>query len=87
MSTWPKEMAATEMEKVRSKWAANGLRLPKLVYWNVCARNNTILDKGPNVSFVSGCSPIIFKQVLTGKTGVELMLQTILVDRYAGIRA
>ena len=74
-----------EMEKIRQKWASYGLELPKLVYWNVNARNNTILDKGPNVSFVSGCSPIIFEQVLTGKTGIELMMHVLMSERYKWI--
>lgn len=83
---WTKRTAATEMEKIRQKWAAHGLQLPKLVYWNVDARQNTILDAGPNVSFVSGMSPTIFKQVITGKTGYDLMLEAINSERYAVIR-
>ena len=83
---WTEENTVTEMEKIRKKWAFYGLKLPKLVYWNVNARNNTILDKGPNVSFVSGSSPVIFKQVLTGKTGVELMLEVLLGKRYEMIK-
>ena len=83
---WDKNSAATKMEKIRKKWMANGFELPKLVYWNVDARHNTILDSGPNVSFVSGMSPVIFKQVLTGKTGWDLMIETICSDRYSVIK-
>ena len=72
----------TTMEHIREQWKLFGYELPKLVYWNVNARNNTILDDGPNVSYVSGCNPVIFKQVLTGKTGVELMLEVLLGERY-----
>lgn len=82
---WTKENAATEMEKIRKKWERHGLKLPKLVYWNVAARNDTILDAGPNVSFVSGMSPVIFRQVLTGKTGWQLCLETICAPRYEKI--
>ena len=87
MSNWSSNTAVTEMEKVREKWAAFGLELPRLVYWNVDARNDTILDLGPNVSLVSGCSPVIFEQVLTGKQGFDLMLEVLLKDRYRGIAA
>ena len=84
---WTKESASTEMEKIRRKWAAAGLTLPKLVYWNVDSRNeNTFLDAGPNVTFVSGMSPIIFKQVLTGKTGWDLCLEVLLSQRYENIK-
>ena len=82
MTDWRGDAVLTEMEKVRQKWAAHGHKLPRLVYWNVDARSNTILDKGDNVSFVSGMSPSIFKQVITGKSGIDLMLETLLDDRY-----
>lgn len=83
---WTIESAATEMEKIRQEWAECGLTLPKLVYWNVNASKNTILDDGPDVSFVSGASPIIFQQVLTGKTGYDLMMDKLMSERYAAIR-
>lgn len=85
-SGWTTNSASTEMEKIRRKWEAAGLKMPKLVYWNVDARHNTILDSGPNVTFVSGMNPVIFKQVLTGKTGYDLMIETICSDRYAVIK-
>lgn len=82
---WTAKTAATEMEKIRLNWASFGLKLPKLVYWNVDARNNTILDSGDSVSFVSGFSPIIFQQVIQGVTGVELMMRILESDRYKDI--
>ena len=83
---WTEETTATEMEKIRIDWEASGLKCPRLVYWNVDARNNTILDSGPNVSFVSGFSPMIFKQVLTGKTGLDLMYETLNQQKYSIIK-
>lgn len=71
----------TEMEKVRRKWAEHGHKLPSLIYWNVDARQNTILDGGEGVTYVSGASPTIFTQVITGKTGYELMLETLLYNK------
>ena len=80
---WTQDSASTEMEQIRQKWAAYGKKLPKLVYWNVNARGDAnILDAGPNVSFVSGFSPVIFKSVLTGKTGWDLCVETLMADRY-----
>ena len=84
---WTTESAATEMERIRVKWERAGLKMPRLVYWNVDARNNTILDNGPNVSYVSGCSPVIFEQVLTGVSGYDLMLKKLLSERYAAVSA
>lgn len=75
------------MEQIRDKWIADGLEayFPKLIYWNVNARNNTILDMGPNVSYVSGCSPVLFEQVVSGKSGYDLMLDKLLSERYERI--
>ena len=84
-SSWSKDNAATLMEKMRDKWEACGLKMPKLVYWNVDARENTILDAGPNVSFVSGCSPVIFEQIVKGKTGYQLMLDKLMSSRYEAV--
>lgn len=86
-SSWDKDSTLTEMEHIRKKWQKYGFELPKLIYWNVNARNNTILDAGPNVSFVSGCSPIIFESVLTGKQGFDLMLEVLMKERYKNICA
>lgn len=84
---WNEERAVTGMEMIRKEWEAEGLKMPKLIYWNVDARQDTFLDLGPNVSFVSGSSPVIFKQVATGKTGWDLMIQTVCADRYEAVVA
>ena len=80
-----RDIVETSMEHIRNQWAMAGIQMPKLVYWNVNARNNRILDLGPNTSCVSGCSPVIFKSVLTGKTGYDLMLEVLESDRYMSI--
>ena len=85
-SGWTSKTAATEMEKIRQEWANYGLELPRLIYWNVDARHETILDSGPNVSFVSGMSPTLFKSILTGKSGYDLMLEAICAGRYKDIK-
>ena len=78
---------ATEMEMMRREWEREGLKMPKLVYWNVESRNSAnFLDDGPNVTYVSGCSPVIFEQVLTGMTGYELMLNKLESKRYEAIK-
>ena len=75
----------TVMETARNKFAAAGYKMPNLVYWNVDARHETILDAGPNVSYVSGCSPTLFRQILTGKTGQDLMFEALNSERYKDI--
>jgi hypothetical protein len=83
MSEWSSEETLTEMECIHKEWADAGLEMPRLVYWNVNAGGNAnILDKSPYVSFVSGFSPTVFKQILTGKNGIDLMRETLLNERY-----
>ena len=75
------------MERIRDNWERQtDIPFPKLYYWNINARNNTILDLGKDVSYISGASPAILKQVLSGKTGWELCLETLLSDRYKVIK-
>lgn len=81
-----KNHVLTEMESIRQKWNRAGYQLPNLVYWNVNASKDTFLDLGPGVSYCSGCSPSLFKQVMTGKTGYDLMLDAILNKRYEVIK-
>jgi len=76
----------TEMEEIRDEWAKAGLTMPKLVYWNVNARKNLILDEDENTTFVSGASPVIFESVLLGKTGIELMKDKLLSERYESVK-
>ncbi len=78
----------TEMERIRNKWKVAGLRLPDLVYWNVCARNNIILDNPDEegVSFVSGCSPVIFESILAGKSGWDLCYDKLMSERYEQVK-
>lgn len=75
----------TMMEKMRERWAARGYQMPKIVYWNVNASQDTFLDDGPDVTYVSGASATTFKQVLTGKTGMDLMVSTLMGVRYKDI--
>ena len=79
--------AKTLMENIREKWARAGYRMPHLIYWNVEARQNNIPeDIGVgNISYVSGMSPSIFEQIMSGKTGYELMKEKLDSPRYSVI--
>ena len=68
------------MQTVRWKFANAVLKNPKLIMWNVEARNDTFLTKDEDVILVSGQSPVIFKRIcdnLSGKTNWEIMLETL----------
>ena len=80
------QFLVSTMEAIRKFWESKtDYPFPQLYYWNVNARNDRILSLGPDVSYVSGASPAILKQILSGKTNWELCLETITSDRYAPI--
>lgn len=76
----------TVMEGCMRRFREAGYDLPHLVFWNVDARNDTIpmRDNG-NVTFVSGYSSVLFEQIMTGKTGLDLVLDKLNSERYAPI--
>lgn len=75
----------TTIEAVKRRWSEAGFELPRLVFWNVDARQNNIPILGEENSFVSGFSPSIFETIMSDKNGYELMLETVNKDRYSGI--
>ena len=76
----------TLMEGIARKWRECGYQMPHLIFWNVDARQNNIpmLGNGP-ISYVSGFSPSIFQTIMTGKTGLDLMMEKLNSERYAVI--
>lgn len=86
MDVTPVSSVATLMESIRQKWKFLGFDMPKLVYWNVNSHQNNIPELNKDVSFISGFSPIGYDMILSGKTGVDLMLDKLLSRRYAVIR-
>lgn len=77
---------ATLMEKIKTKWEAHGYKMPNLIFWNVQARQDNIPMKVQDgVSFVSGFSPSIFQQIMSGKTAFDLMYEVLDSERYAAI--
>lgn len=84
---WRNEDVNSELETIAKRWKSEGYEMPKLVFWNVDARQDNIpmRDNG-RVTFVSGYSPVIFEMVLTGKTGLDLVMDKLNSDRYACIK-
>lgn len=85
-SYWRSEATRkTEMESIRNEWRSLGLEMPQLIYWNVNARNNLILDND-EATYVSGCSPVIFESILTGKSGWDLCYDKLMSARYEQVK-
>lgn len=84
---WESNRVNSEMEKIAKVWAAAGYQMPKLVFWNVNARQDNIpMKDNGRVTFVSGYSPVIYEMLMTGKTGVDLVLEKLNSERYACIK-
>lgn len=78
----------TLMESIENEWKYSGYKMPHLIYWNVNAASgggNIPMKDKDGVTYVSGASPSIFTSILTGKTGYQLMMETITSERYAPI--
>lgn len=77
----------TLFESMERKWNAAGYKLPNLIFWNVQARQNNIpMEIKDGVSFVSGMSPVLFEQILAGKTAEDLMFDKLNSPRYEVIQ-
>lgn len=79
--------SGTLMEHIADKWRAWGLEMPNLIFWNVQARQNNIpMTVKDGITFVSGFSPVLFEQIVKGKTAFELMLDVLDGEMYARIK-
>ena len=75
------DMNNTLMEEIAQLYQAQGYKLPKIIYWNVDARNNTYhaVSEWKNVALVSGQSVSTFKTVLQSidEDPIQTMLNTL----------
>ena len=77
----------TMMEAEKKRWARYGYKLPSVVFWNVnAAFKNNIPAIGEDFSYVSGFSPVMIETILSGKDGIDLMLEKLNSERYKMIR-
>jgi hypothetical protein len=68
------------VDAMKAKFARYGYRCPKLILWNVEARNDTFLSKSEDVFVVSGQASSVFRELcanLDDKTAWDLMLETL----------
>jgi hypothetical protein len=77
----------TNHEILKLKYTQAGYKMPQLVYWNVSSRQDNVPVRHDErgVCLVSGYSPVLFRQVMEGKTPVELMRQVLDAKRYEPI--
>jgi len=84
--TWGDPEPSTNLEVIQGKYEKAGYIMPKIVFWNVDAKNQqvpvTIDDRG--VCMVSGYSPAILQSLLRGdiESPMQVLLDTVSVERY-----
>lgn len=76
----------TLLETIAKRWAAYGYTLPRVIFWNLDARQNNIPALGGRFSYVSGFSMNMVEQILSGKDGYDLMMEKLNTERYACIQ-
>ena len=75
----------TVFDEIAERWDIAGYKLPRLVFWNVCSRSETIPVKENElgVALVSGFSPNIAKMVMSGELDPwKLLVDQLNSDRY-----
>lgn len=77
----------TNLDAIRSKYAASGYEFPQIIFWNVeaCTKQTPATMNDQGIIMVSGYSPVILKAVLSDEpyvTPYKAMLNTLMVKRY-----
>ena len=75
----------TLIETKAKEWMWAGYTAPKVIFWNLDARQPNIPAIGPGFSYCSGFSMSALEGVLSGKDGVEMMRTVLEGERYAPI--
>ena len=76
----------TLLEGIAQKWARYGYELPRVIFWNLDARQDNIPALGGRFSYISGFSMNMIEQVLSGEDGYSLMMKKLDTERYACIK-
>lgn len=87
-ATYERRIDATLFDTIAAQYAQYGYTLPRLIFWNVCGRTNTIPVKSNSagVALVSGFSPNIVKMVMSNETDpYQLLVNTLNTERYQPI--
>ena len=85
-----RDASMTNFDYAKDLYRRHGYRLPRVVFWNVRSRNQQqpVSMNEQGVALVSGCTPRIFTQVMSGETDpMRNMLNTLNAPRYEVIRA
>ena len=72
----------TLFDTIAKRWDAYGYELPRVIFWNLDARQENIPALGGRFSYVSGFSMNMVETILSGKDGYDLMMEKLNTSRY-----
>jgi hypothetical protein len=75
----------TLLEAIANRWAKFGYELPRVIFWNLNARNDNIPALNGRFGYVSGFSMSMVETILSGKDGWSLAKEKLDTERYAPI--
>lgn len=66
---WPNPISNRLFKEIGARYEANGYKLPRLIFWNICSRTLTVplTTNKLGVALVSGFSPTVLGMVLSGE--------------------
>lgn len=73
------------LESIKEKYKKNGYQMPRLVFWNVCSRTNTIplQENKAGIVLVSGFNPAVYNMVLSNELDpYKCLLEQVNSKRY-----
>ena len=76
----------TVIEAQRKKWQQYGYEIPRVIFWNLDARQNQIPALNGPFSYISGFSMNGIEAVLSGKDGYDLMMEVLNSPVYQDIK-
>lgn len=80
----------TNFQVLKDKYESAGYQLPKVVWWNVAARNENFPIRADDTGtcLVSGCSPSILKSLLSASAfdPMSIVYETINTPRYERVQ-
>lgn len=76
----------TVIEAQRKKWQQYGYEIPRVIFWNLDARQNQIPALDGPFSYISGFSMSGIEAVLSGKDGYDLMMEVLNSPVYQDIK-
>lgn len=80
--------SVTLFGQIKEAYRKQGYQMPRLIFWNVCSRTNTIplQENEAGVALVSGFSPAVYNMVLTDKLDPYVcLLKQLNAKRYEAV--